>query len=362
MTDTEFLQSEQLKISRKKAYKRKRVFFSTLTFVLAGLAIACMIGLLVAVILLNVKEDNGTLYLILTGSFAGGATVFAAAAFGLEKCSSAVSMKELDFRERCDSENSFFVGEGTLAVLNENELFIHAEDASNKTQIRVPYSEVRFFSVCNRRRPKDKGEWSVAIEIPAHYLAKAGKAKKGDPPALVQADGKERLYNRLKELGLELQGEQAYKNSGEKFTLLQKFKLPNRQKRNRAAMFLILGILLTVAGILLGIFVNSTLSVVSVLGLFIAGKALWSFLQAQAVFSVYREGIYFAESNRAQSTFLKWEEIVSVSREEKNSLSVLKVKCAYGDYHFPDVAGAYEAVTTAREQFQNEYGEKHERK
>ena len=98
MTDTEFLQNEQLKTSRKRAYKRKRVFFSAATFFLAGLAIACMIGLLVAVILLNVKENNQTLYLILTGSFAGGAAVFAAAAFGLEKLSSAVSMKESDFR------------------------------------------------------------------------------------------------------------------------------------------------------------------------------------------------------------------------------------------------------------------------
>lgn len=353
MTDTEYLQNESLKISRKKAYKRNRVFLSVLTFLGAGLAIACLIGLLVAIILLNIKEDQRTLWLILSGSFLGGAVLFALGAFGIEKLSYALSVKELDFRERCDGEHSFFVGEGTLAVLNEDGMTIHSEEASNKTEIRVPYSEIRFFSVCNRRSTKNRGEWSVVIEIPAHYLAKAGKVKRSDPPALVQADGKERFYKRLEELGLPLLGETPVKNDGKPFTLRKKYKLPNRQKRKRSALLLGLGIVLTVGGVFLGIFVNPTLSVASALGLFVGGRAFWSFLRAQATLGVYEEGVYFAESDGAQSTFLKWLEITALTREQKDGFSVIKVQCPYGAYHFPDAEGAFEAMTEAFDDFRN---------
>lgn len=348
MTDTEFLQSEALKETRKKAYKRNRVFLSVLTFLGAGLAVACLIGLLAAVILLNIKEDNRTLYLILSGSFLGGAVLFALGAFGMEKLSYALTVKEFDFRERCDGEHSFFVGEGTLAVLNDDGLFIHSEEVSNKSEIRVPYSEVRFFSVCNRRRPKNKGEWSVVLEIPAHYLAKSGKVKRDEPPALVQADGKERFYKRLEELSLPLLGEAPVKNDGKPFTLCKKYKLPNRQKRKRAAFLLALGALLTMGGVFLGIFVNPTLSIVSALGLFVGGRALGSFLRAQATLGVYQEGVYFAESDGAQSTFLKWQEITDIFREKREHITVLKVQCPYGAYYFPDVADAYEEITKTK--------------
>lgn len=360
MTDTKFLQNETSKQSRKKAYKRKRVFLSVLTFLVAGLAVACLIGLLVAVILVNFKEENRTLYLILAGAFAGGAALFALAAFGAEKLSTAFAVKELDFRERCDSERSFFVGEGTLAVLDDESLLIHSEEASNKTVIRVPYTVIRFFSVCNRRRPKNKGEWSVVLEIPAHYLAKSGKAKRDDPPALVQADGKERLYRRLEELDLALLGEQPSKNDGKKFTLLKKYKLPNRQKRKRAAFLLALGAILTVAGVLLGIFLNSTLSVLSALGLFVDGRALWSFFRAQATLAVYQEGVYFAESNGTQSTFLMWTEISEVAREKREQLTVLKVQCLYGAYYFPGVADAYEEITNEKNAYTARCGAENE--
>lgn len=341
MTDTEFLKTEEGRKSRKGALKRARVFCNVLTYTFAGIAVCYFIGLLVAVILLNFRQDEATLYYILTGAFAGGGALFALAAYGMAQIERRAYLRELDFKERCCGENCFYVGEGTIAEFGESELIIRAEEGG-KNPIRVPYSEMRFFSLCNRRRPKNRGNWSVALEIPAHYLAKKGKSNPNDPPALVEADGKQRLYETLKSRSLELLGEEPKKTDGKKFTLLKRFRLPNLQKRKRALLFCALGAVLTVLGVVLPLTLdNAVLAVLAAVGLVVLGRALVSFAQAHATLAFYEEGVYFAESGNMKSTFLTWQEIETVTEEEKNSLPVLHVTCVYGSYYFPSVGEAY---------------------
>ncbi len=355
MTDTQFLTTEEGKISRKRALKRRRVLGNAVTYAFAGVAVCCFIGLLVAVIMLNFNQDEATLFYILTGAFAGGSALFAACSFAAAQAARKAYLHELDFKERCCGENCFYVGEGTIAQFGETELVIRAEEGG-KSPVRVPYAEMRFFSLCNRSRPKNKGNWSVALEIPARYLAKKGKGDPKDPPALVEADGKQRLYDTLQERSLTLLGETPKETDGKKFTLLKRFKLPNLQKRKRALMFSGLGAVLTVLGIVLPLTLDSApLAVLAAVGLVVLGRALISLSQAHATLAFYEEGVYFAESGNVKSTFLTWEEIETVSEEEKNSIPVLHVKCVYGSYYFPSVADAY---AWAKERFAEKCGGK----
>ncbi|MDE6677288.1 MAG: hypothetical protein K2K12_06235, partial [Clostridia bacterium] len=202
------------------ARRRKAGSISSLAF--GVLAVLCLLGAIVCIVLTEIGErskETETLLYILSGSFAGGAALFAAATVLISKIAHSVYQTELDFRERCDSENSFFVGEGTLATFEKDGLRIHAESGKGEA-IKVPYSEIRFFSVCTRHLPREKGEWSVVIEVPAKYLAKAGESVE-DGPALIQADAKERLYRCIENFGLTMIGGRE-----------------NTEKRKRARSFL----------------------------------------------------------------------------------------------------------------------------
>lgn len=337
-------------IARKKAsLKRARIARNVVIYTFAILAVLCLIGLLVAVIMLNVGEraaPKDLILYILTGSFAGGGVVFAFAAVGISRLAAAALLREYDFRERCDGEDSFFVGDGTLATFKKDYLLIHDETDEKREKIRVPYAEMRFFSVCTRTKPREKGEWGVVLEIPVHYLAKEGKAEKNAPPALVQTDGKERLYRCLEKFGLVLLGEQAPRGelpSGQKFTPMKKFRLPNARKRRRSAIFLALGVLLVVGGVLTGVFWQVTIgAVLGVFGIVFTVRSAWAFVRAQAALSVYKEGLYWQDSARTECKFLKWEEIVKITPEVKDDMPLFKVSCIYGDYHFPAVMGARE--------------------
>lgn len=333
---------------RKAAYRRKSLFFRAATIALGALAIGCLIGLIVVVIMLNLKKEGLITLYILTGSFTGGAVLFACAALGVSRLMERAHLRELDFRERCDSQDSFFVGEGTLATFGESGIVIHDETDERREKIRVPYAEMRFFSVCTRKSPREEGKWSVVLEIPVKYLAKEGKAKKNDPPALVETDGKERLYLCLEKYGRELLGEapprgEKKRAKGKAFRPVKKFYLPNRSKRKRALALAAIGGALLVAGVLVAVFWQITLgAVLTAAGVIIGGKALFSFLRAKAVFAVYREGIFYSDSARTERRFLKGGEIVRFSQEREDAL--LKACCLYGDYTFPMAKGAREAL------------------
>ena len=337
---------EQLK-KRGRALKAQRIITNIGCFVFALLAVLLMIGVVVLVLVLEIKErseETRRLLYILTGCFGGGAVFFALQAFMLGKISQTAYERERDVLERCDGENSFFVGESTLATFSESGVRLHSRE--RKEVVVVPKSELRFFSVCTRHRARENGERSVAIEIPARYLAK--KPEVGAPPVLVQADGKERLYQCLERFGMPLLGEAPLRGnppSKKKYTKRKAFSIPDAQRRKRALLLLILGAVLVAGGLALAFtLMPSTGAVVAVLGALIGGRATFSFLRAKRTLAVYDEGLLWREENVFDSVFLKWEEIERLQTEIKNGVTFLKVDCAYGSYHFMDPKGAFEYI------------------
>lgn len=332
-------------LAAKNRARRKTASVSGWIFV--ALTVCGLIGLLVGLILLGIGNFNETLLFILCGSFLGGIVVFGFSAFGAMRLSTKFEKRESDFLERAESENSFFVGEGTLATFGETALRIRGTAAGGKREktVTVPYREMRFFSVCTRRSPKEKGEWIVVLEIPLKYLAKDGKAKRQESPALIQTEGKPRLYETLKLRGLTLLGELPSETAGKKFERLRSFVLPDSERRKKALAFAVFGALLLAGGALAAIFWNTTVgSVIAVVGAYLAIQGGMNYVRAKSVFSVYREGIFWKERTQIDNMFLKWEEIVRVTPFQKEGLPFLKAECLYGAYEFPDVNGAYEFI------------------
>lgn len=333
--------SQEARRKKCASLGRTGTFYMLSTIALAVLAILLALGVFITVIVFEFKAPAGNLPYILVGAFAGGAILLALSAFGMNALARRHRLCELDFRERCDGEESFFVGDGTLATFGEHGIVIHGE-TPGREEIRVPYSEMRFFSVCTRRAPRERGEWSVVFEIPARYLAKPGQAKPGDPPALVQTDAKDRLGATLARHGLTCIGEVRTEKTG-KFPVVRKFYLPNREKRKRAFLTLCLSFALCVGGVFAGVFWQITAgALLGALGVVLAGRSLFAYVRAKGLLGYCEEGLYWRDIGRADSVFLKWEEIESVALEPNNGAAVYRVQCAYGAYHFPAVAGSYE--------------------
>ena len=345
MKEMSIPQDGAIQNKKKASYARKRKAGWVSAFAFGILAVLCLIGAIVCLILTEVGERSKatlTLLYILSGSFAGGAALFAAAAVLLSKLTQSVYKAELDYRERCDSENSFFVGDGTLATFEKDTLKIHAENGKGE-EIKVPYAEIRFFSVCTRHLPREKGEWSVVFEVPAKYLAKAGEPV--ERPALIQADAKERLYRCIEDLGLTILGERENTEKAEKakkFVPLKSFVFPDREGKKRALMQILIGVVAFGVGIGLAFWQLTIGCMLGVFGAFIGGRGVSSYIQKKSVLSFYEEGLYWKEEKRGDCVFLKWEEIESVSEEEKNGFQLLKVTCVYGSFYFLNREGVFE--------------------
>lgn len=335
---------EQAKRARALSLRQKA--FAVCAFALGILAILLLVGIVVLFFVLEFTSVSEKVLVAVMLSFAAGILVCAPAAFLLSRFSIKQEKRCEDFAERCDSPESFFVGEGTLATFGEEGLVLHAAD--REKQVFVPYKEMRFFSVCTRRAPAEKGTWSVVFEIPAHYLLKDGKPK-GEPPALVQTDLKPRLLEALSRHGLELLGERPAMGEGKNvhFTPLKKFALPNAKKRKAALLILGMGAVFAVAGVPIAVFLNVTAgALITVLGLFFVIRQLIAYMRARALFVVYKEGIYWRESEGPDRMFLKWEEIEGLVSEEVERegerYPVLTARCLYGAYRFPRPRGAIE--------------------
>lgn len=190
------------------------------------------------------------------------------------------------------------------------------------------------------------------MEMPAHYVMKKGDA----PRALIETDGKERLYAAIEERGLALLGEQpprGEQRANVRFTPRTKFLLPDAQRRKRSLMMALVGAVLVVAGALIvALWADFLLvgCILGVFGLFFAVRSLFAFARAKGMFAVYEEGIYWKESGRAEADrfFLKWSELVRISQETVEGKHYLAAECAYGKYHIPEVAGAYDYLRAAR--------------
>lgn len=334
---------------QKSALKRACRVLAVASFVAALLAILLLVGAVITLIMAGRTDADEALLYILCGSFVGGACLSAAAAVFAGTRGRRANERELDFRELCDGENSFFVGDGTLATFEEGSLRIHAEVDTGKEDIRVPYGEMRFFSVCSRTRPRERGKWSVALEIPARYLTKTGRDAEDGKPALVETNGKERLYACLEAHNLELLGEKPprgdEKPKNKKFTRTVKCNLPNVQKRRQTFLFMGFGAVVLAAGVLIAVFFDLSIGLVlGAVGLFVLARTVVSFLRAKATLALYEEGIFWQDSTRTESMFLKWGEIESVRRAERDGAPCLELVCAYGSYHFPAPAGFYEYI------------------
>lgn len=322
---------------------RKHTLLGIFSFIFAILSVVTFVGVIVAVLVLEFSEASDALMYTLIGSFAGGSVLSAGLAYILFRFASRTEKVLGDFLERCDSEESFFVGEGTLATFTEEGLVIHATDREKK--VHVPYREMRLFSACLRKKATERGEWVVILEVPARYVLKEGKASKNEPPMLIRVDMKPRLLNTIEARGLTLIGEQ-FTNvpaSKAKFTAQKKYLLPNHTKHKRALISVMGGTALVIAAVLVGIFLETTVgSILGVFGFFLTGRGVIAFARARALLAFYAEGLLWQDSDRTESAFLKWEEVLSVRCGEQEGYPVLTVECAYSDYNFPRPAGAWE--------------------
>ena len=333
-------------MNQAKRYHIYKKTWGAIGWMLVVAAVLCMVGVIVCLVMLGVGESYAQRDILLgslCGGFAVGVALFGGTAFLSLRKNAEFEKKELDTLELEDGENSFFVGEGTLLTFEEGQLRIHGTTRGGKT-VLVPYGEVRLFSVCTRLAPKEKGVWSVVFEIPARYLLKEGRAKKTDPPVLVQTDAKPRLYDCIDKFGLKMLGEAPSQNAEKKkFERLKTFVLPDTQKRRRAIYFLVGGLVVFAGGIAAALLWQYTIgAIVCVLGAYIAIKAAFSYRRSKALFVVYREGIYYREPRGTNDIFLKWEEIESVSRGKTKDGDAIRMQCPYGAYEFPVFQGAFE--------------------
>ena len=302
-----------------------------------------MVGFIVCIFMIGWNKGDPVLVGILAGAFFVGAGGLGLLGMLLFRRSDRLALEELDALEREDSINSFFVGEGTLATFGDKELRIHGRE-DGKRDVIVPYYDLRFFSVCARRGPKERGSWSVVIEIPARYFN--NNASRTMSPILIQTDGKERLYKRLKELGLELIGEPyTEEQSDKKFVQKKKFTLTHTVKRRKALILIGVAVLFLIGGIFATIYWNSTPgSIVIVLGAYFGIRACVVLVRAKAVFGIYEEGIFYRDPEGVNNVFLKWEEFSALGIAEQENRRFLRVQCPYGAYDLPYFEGAYEYI------------------
>ncbi len=344
MKNSEIPSDESVRNKKSAALTRNRKTCGIFSFSFAIIGIICLIGSVVCIVLTEVGERSETtknLLYILSGSLLGGTLIIESVAVLFSRLMQSAHKKELDYRERCDSENSFFVGKGTLATFGADSVTVHAEQGGEK-QIVIPYSEMRFFSVCTRRRPREKGEWSVVMEIPVKYLSKE-EAPQGKF-AYVQTDAKERLYRCLEERGLPLLGEERQTDAKKKFRKIQKFPFRNATAKKRFLIQLAVGIALAGAGTGVAFWQVTFGAILVVFGAFVIGRAVNGYLGKKCELSFYDEGIFWKDENPADNVFLKWEEIQSVSPEEQKGVSLIKVNCAYGSFFFLNREGILEYI------------------
>lgn len=321
------------------SYQKIKRFWNVVAWISIVLVILCMIGFVVCIILLA----RGSVQMVLLGALMGGMVLGAillggVGFFSFKRSEKALGL-ELDSLECEDSPHSFYVGEGTLATFQDAALRIHG-GREKKVEFTVPYSEMRFFSVCARRAPKEEGEWSVVIEIPARYFNRG--AKKNDPPVLIQTDGKDRLYQRLEELNLTLIGEKRGAVEAKEFTKQREFSLAHPKKRKQALLLCGAGGILFAGGIG-AMFWNTTVGAFCiVIGFYIGLRALMAYFRAKAEFAVYQEGIYYRDLSGNDRVFLKWEEFSKIFLFQKDGIESMRIECPYGAYEFPRFPGLYE--------------------
>ncbi len=332
VTEIPVPEEEALRAKTAKKLDRRSTAFAVLGFAFALLIVLFTVGACVCVILLNFASE-GELLLILLASFGAAAPLSALGAMLFSKASQRAASVLSDYEERCDSPESFFVGEGTLATFQREALLFHSE----KREISVPYADIAFHAVCMRSRPAPEGNFLAVAELPARYLQKDA----GEEKAFVEFEMKDRLLETLARHGLEIEGELPEGNAEKKrYEPMQKFYRPDRAGQRRALLTIVLFSLIILAAVPVMIFWELAFGIcLAVFGAVFLVRAAFSYFGARAPLVVYAEGI-FGQSTEGGKIFLRWEDIVTMrpAREEP----VLGVKCVCGGYTLTLPDGAWE--------------------
>lgn len=304
-----------------------------------------LLGFVVTIFMLGTNNGDQKLVMILCLAFFAAGCFLGILGLLLFRRADKLAGEELDLLEQEDSPHSFFVGEGTLATFEDENLRIHGR-GEGKKEIVVPYFDLKFYSICTRRAPRERGNFSVVIEIPSRYFN--NNAARDLPIVLIQTDGKDRLYDRLKELNLTLSGEKYTKEqSDEKFTREENFAFWHPVKVKKSTILMAIGLLVLIGGIIAMIFWKDNSapgSIMIVLGGYCGIRGAIALFRSRAGLGIYREGIYYHDPEGINSVFLKWGEFSCIRETEKDNKKFLTCSCPYGDYDLPYFEGAYQEI------------------
>ena len=337
-----------------RSVRRKKRAARALTWVSAAVIIACMAGLIVGLILMGTGNGNTArenLFLIIGGCCLAVLLIAALASVGFYRLSEKYESQETDLRERACSENSFFAGDDLLATFGADGVRFHAAlDARGKIsrEVRVPYKDMKIYSIINRRSPRAKGESVVLLEIPTRFFSKGRNKTDDEAPALVRLDGKERLFHALGQYGAEVLGLRHEPKEKETLTPLFTVSVPVKEKRSRAVMGAVGGAVVILVGAALAIWVNLAVGVaVACLGVLFAVRSAVAAVRAKDCFVVYREGFYWKDANRYERMFLYADEVARIGRKEHEGKALVEFDCVYAPYYYADTDGLYDRLKEA---------------
>ena len=91
-------------------------------------------------------------------------------------------------------------------------------------------------------------------------------------------------------------------------------------------------------------------AILCVLGAVFVARGIAGYVQSKGILTLGEAGLYWKESGNAAAErfFLKWEVIESVRYETIQDKHFIIAQCAFGAFHLPDIAGAYEAIDAAK--------------
>ena len=335
-----------------KSVRNKKRAARALTWVSAAVIIACMVLLIIGLTLMGVgngSAERDNLFLVLGVCCLGVLLIAALASVGFYRLSEKYEAQETDLKERACSENSFFAGEELLVTFGAEGVRFHAAPNASekiaKTDIRVPYRDMKVYSVITRRSARAKGESIVLLEIPSRCFTKKQNKVADEEPALIRLDGKDRLFRTMQECGVEVLGLRHEKQEKQKLTPLFTVSVPEKQKRDRAIMGTVGGAVVIAAGVALAFLVNSAVGIaVACLGAMFAGRSVYAAVTAKNSFIVYREGFFWKDVNRYERMFLFSDEVGGIARKEHEGKVFVEFDCVYASYYFPDVDNLYERL------------------
>lgn len=333
-----------MQIEKVKAKAKTAVVFS---WIFIGLIIAGLVGLVASVIIAELNTANQALSRICwIVALASLALCFAA--IGLTMLCFRLGQKyrgeEADLRELAHSAHSYFIGEHLLATFGEGAMTVHAEQGQEVKYVRtkIPYSEIKVFSVTVRRSAKAKGERNILIEIPSRYLKNATEPT--SKTTLLTLVEKPRFYETAQAFSLPVQ-ETDDKSPLRSLKKLYKVTLRDSADSKSKTVSLIVGIAMVIAGIAVAFFGGSSAPlgvVLACFGVFIAVRAIIALARGNGSLVISEDGVLWQEKNVFENSYLRWTEIERIKRIKYEGQAFVSFVCAYGAYYYPDVDGLYD--------------------